>query len=141
MLLISVYGLIALFVTYHVRWRTQPYNYPTFVYDYEKIEATIVPVVGLVLLPALAILVVFIATEVLNLFYMVLNLEDLSTKRKRKFVIKNGGIILMVLICVGILLFPILGYVHTNIEGFPNCFHMLTILGLLVYPQLYGTIT
>ncbi|KAE8446968.1 hypothetical protein EG329_011450 [Mollisiaceae sp. DMI_Dod_QoI] len=105
-----VYVLLGVLLVYHIKWWTQPYHYPSFDSQYGFLEFLILMIGGIILLFGIYMLLLGIWTGLGELLIAALNLDSLDTKRRRKKAIKFWGGLLMLVIFIGILSLPFLGF-------------------------------
>lgn len=75
-----------------VKWKTEPYNYPYYVND-DGGWMSFLQVMGLLIVFSLPLVIMLFLSQVSGpLFTDMFNLNDLTTKKKRKICTKYGGV-------------------------------------------------
>jgi uncharacterized metal-binding protein len=91
---------------YYIKWWMRPYEY----YEKARTAETIVACVGcLVVLPLTAFLCVALVTSIAGFLVTVFNLNSAERNQNVKFVTKFLGTSLLVALCVGLWVLPIIG--------------------------------
>lgn len=107
-----VYALLAVFISYHIRWRTQPYRFPRFADKYDIDETMVCILVGMFFVaPVVFALITGLFTSLAALLNDTLNLSPTGRRPRpgHKRLIKSFGSILLLILAVGVLALPIIG--------------------------------
>lgn len=110
MLLIFIYGLLGIWLYFHIMWWTKPFKYPGFSESARLGEFMSCLMLGIfVVMPAVITILTQLFKIMTDFLAGVLNLDSQRTGCDRKIVIQFFGGLLLLLIFAGVGILPILG--------------------------------
>ncbi|TGO12501.1 hypothetical protein BTUL_0087g00140 [Botrytis tulipae] len=111
MLIVALFGGICTFISFHIKWHTQPYLYPRFKGSLSFVEGLCLLVAGIFYLPFGALYCINCLKGGSKFFLEILNGNPLHTGYKFRFSRTLIGVSLLTCFLVGLYAIPIIGIV------------------------------
>ena len=105
-----IYSALGIYLIHHIKWGTEPYNYPNWMHSSGYEAETTFGVIALAFILVGVILLVYLfICAVAGFLNEILALDSTATNPRRKSLVKAFGTLLLIAIGAGIVVLPCLG--------------------------------